>query len=219
MIEEIETLRRAVARLEAVSNRLELTMGVLESDALVRLGAAPRDRLREWILLPDTILEPGMNLHSLEYLEDGTPFRWSGPDNVLAFAADLDRSVPLTLSLTFLDSPDPAVQMPLRVEVDGDPIAEVHVDRGVLTVTIPPNPGRSAYHSTVIAFVLKRTIRPANDNRLLGFGLISLHIIAQDDAVLSDPLGAYTGSKSDATPADELASPSSTETSPSEVWR
>ena len=44
-------------------------------------------------------LKPSSGFHSMEYVENGAPYRWTGPDRLFFFDLHLDRSGPLKFSI------------------------------------------------------------------------------------------------------------------------
>jgi hypothetical protein len=125
------------------------------------------------------LLEPQEGFYSLEYEDDGVPFRWTGPQRHFSFRVNIDRQMPLVIELEVRWLMDEPRQRDLNLLVDGHifPFRLMPGGPGFIGRTVLPATDRQAM--TNLTFVVPATVRlgfGAADQRELGIAFRKLAI-------------------------------------------
>lgn len=185
--EEVENLRVVLAAggAEAVAREI---LSLREQVRLLRRDQASVRGIAEVLLVPsiaekikaadlldslsvtaETIFSED-NLHSLEYTQDGFPYRWSGPARSTVFALNLDRSHPLVCCLSFINTGIPLEEFEALVSVSVDSEAVSYRCQSSSSLIdiyfgLPPR----AVHQTTTVTVEATTKQATNeDKRFIG---------------------------------------------------
>lgn len=111
--------------------------------------------------------------YALEYADDGTAFRWTGPERTFTFSFYVDRNRPLQLTLDSLSN-----LQTVEAFVDGLPLRSQVQPQGAgyrLLATLEP---RESAEATQLIFVIPSVSVPrdSEDRRLLGIAFCRLSV-------------------------------------------
>jgi len=121
--------------------------------------------------------------HGLEYTEDRTPFRWTGPLPRFQFVLHVDRSTARRGELFFLPSESPAIVATLEslaVSVDGNTVESQleHANRTLkVSFDIPPRSGTAATTLVCDQALWSPADHGSDDTRQLGAQFRRLRIV------------------------------------------
>jgi hypothetical protein len=168
--DELRRDMEAIEQYSLLAERLELTTGQKKSRAEL-----PR---RVEISAMEHLL-PRDGFYTLEYADDGTPFRWTGPERTFSFNIYVDRQRPVQVTLEALSASDPTLLRNLEAFADGLPLPRQIQPQGDgfrLFATLQP---REAVDSTQLTFVSPCVSAPkeSEDNRLLGVAFTRLSLL------------------------------------------
>lgn len=126
----------------------------------------------------DNIVLTCSGLHQIEYAEDGSIYRWTGPDRVTFFTFPLLRRNLAVIQVYLRGFHRPEEQGAPRLFVDGEPIETAlspHEGGYLVAGRIPPR-SKNFAAPTEIALGLRKTTKPDGDERLIGAAFLRLEI-------------------------------------------
>jgi len=122
----------------------------------------------------DQLFKPTDGFHSLEHVEGGLPYRWTGPGKTFRFAVFVDRATSLGFELVLLGTFTEDTLKSIQCHVCGVPV-DVQIEHlGVHPVVTGVLPAVNAPVRTLLEFSVEKTISPASissdntDERKLG---------------------------------------------------
>ena len=169
---DLHDLRRDMEALEQYSlltKRLELVTGPLGDRT---------DLPRQVEVSAMEHLLPRDGFYALEYAQDGTAFRWTGPERTFSFNIFIDRRAPLLLTLEALNAAELSLMRNIEIFVDGlphDRQVQPLGDGFRLVANLEPREGAEATH---LNFIVPSVSVPAasEDRRVLGVAFTRLSL-------------------------------------------
>lgn len=173
---EIAALRRELGALADYQSMRDRWLSI--DGATTRTARMPQTVVVE----PDQLLRPRDGFYSMEYTNDGTPFRWTGPTAQFSFDIFIDRAHGAHLRLEALSCIDFEAQKSVMLLVDGAVVPSELVPAGNGFDITAELPARGETRSTNLVFVLPAVLPPegaaGGDNRLLGLAFGRLTVAA-----------------------------------------
>ncbi|SDB74884.1 hypothetical protein SAMN02927895_05587 [Belnapia rosea] len=176
----LATLEREVARLQSQMAML-MDLERLRDGILAQGGEVVDSPLSPVALLQASeFIEAGSGFHFLEYGEDGTPYRWTGPDPEARLVFWVDRSRLLRLQVRVRSFGAGGPERPVVVTIDGQPYPARLVPQASALVA-GPLPVLNAIRPTEVVLRSPVMFSPAqdggSDERLLGMAISHIELV------------------------------------------
>jgi hypothetical protein len=197
LVDELAKLHLLCAELGRLIQQLQVQQNFSRHLLALEAGADFGPRLPSQLeIYASQMLEPQQGFHSLEYDDNGVPFRWTGPQRQFSFLVNIDRDMPLIVELEAMWMLDESRQSDLNLMVDGSILpcrlrraGSGYIGRALL-------PAAAEQGTTTLTFILPTTLRPdstAIDQRQLGIAFRRLAIRPPtSDAEAAEVSGAST---------------------------
>jgi hypothetical protein len=185
--EEFDTLHQLYSDLMVMLHQIEARQDLAaHMFSLDRAGDFSTMLPTDLDMLPQHLFEPQEGFYGLEYTNEGTPFRWTGPQRSFSFSICVNRTVPLAVELELMTMIDELRQRTLSLFVDGVPLPfrlEADTAGYVGRAVLPVAPSKTI---TKLTFVVPTTLRapsPTSDSRELGVAFARLTICRADRTI------------------------------------
>ena len=162
----------------------------------------------------------GRGFYPIDWLSDGTPFRWTGPETSFEIQVDVQRDVPAIAQLVVFGSISPHNLDNMFCTRDGEIILVPSRSQDGVSIIDVALPARLRSGATRLVFHAQETCRPPQyplELRDLGLGFIRLDVIRErphEKGQSEDPPGA-TEARNEADPKEAVAeTPSDDDDSP-----
>lgn len=176
----LATLEREMARLQS---QVTLLMDVERlRDGIIAGGG----QVEEVVLSPIALLqageflEAGSGFHFLEYGEDGTPYRWTGPEPEARLVFWVSRARPLRLQVRVRSFGAGGAERPVVVTIDGQPYPAKLIPQASALI-VGPLPTIQSVRPTEIVLRSPVMFSPAqtggSDERVLGMAISHIELV------------------------------------------
>ena len=143
------------------------------------------DAIDDWKLPTEIKIDANWKLGSdrafyqLEYTDDGLPFRWSGPSNLIGFNILVDRKTEKRATITLIAIRDVRNFETIGCMVDGEPVElERREDNRIfyLTAVLPSRPRKGPTH-VLFNIPIMSVADEGKDNRIIGVAFRNLTVV------------------------------------------